>query len=397
MALSAIFTNKLRSILTTLGIIIGVMAVIAIVSIVNGMNRLFIDELLDLGSDVFVVQKEDAIINTREQFLENEKRKDISLRDLEGIRDACPAVSYISPSVQTFKRVKYRDKTSEPLTIWGTDGFQQYMKGLNIDLGRFLSYSDNIHGRLVCVLGYDVYKKFFANEDPIGKIIKLGSWKMRIIGVAESQGSFFGLSLDNYVVVPVKTFLKIYGFRRSINVSVKTMEGQLEEAQDQITAYFRRIRKVPYDQVNDFAVETEEGLIESYKQVTAIAYMVMIGVAAISLVVGGIGIMNIMFVTVKERTREIGIRKALGAKRLNILWQFLIEAISLCLVGGGIGLGLGILIATIIKMTTPLPAAIPFWTYIVGIGIPCAVGLIFGVIPAYKASQLNPIEALRYE
>lgn len=397
MAIAAMFSNKLRSILTTLGIIIGVMAVIAIVSIINGMNHLFIDELFDMGSDVFAVQKMDVMITSHEQYLENEKRQDITLPDLNGLLDAAPAVRYISPNVNTFKRVKYKENNSEPLMIIGTDVFQQYMKSQNMELGRYLSYSDNYNSRLVCVLGYDVYQQLFPNENPIGKSIKLGSWKMQVIGVAEARGSFFGQSMDNYVIIPIKTFLKIYGFRRSIQVSVKAEDGMLDEARDQVTNYFRRIRNVPYGEPNDFSVATEEGLIGIYRQTTAVAYMVMIGVAAISLVVGGIGIMNIMFVTVKERTREIGVRKALGARRLNILWQFLIEAITLCLVGGAIGLGIGIIIALIVRTTTPLPAAIPLWTYAVGVGIPCAVGMIFGVFPAYKASQLDPIEALRYE
>ncbi|OQY26189.1 MAG: hypothetical protein B6244_14210 [Candidatus Cloacimonetes bacterium 4572_55] len=397
MALTAIFTNKLRSILTTLGIIIGVMAVIAIVSIVNGMNRLFVDELLNLGGDVFMVQKMDIIITSNDQFRENMKRPDIRSDDLKNLIEACPAVSYISPNVYNFKRIKYNEKTSQPLMVRGTDLFQQYMKSQNVIAGRYLSFSDNTHARLVCVLGFDVAENMFPSEDPVGKTVKLGSWKMTVIGVMEKQGDMFGQSLDNYVIVPLKSFLKIYGFRRSLEVSIKAKEGRFDEAQDQVIGYFRRIRRVPYSDSNNFTVTTNENLINVYKQTTAVAYAVMIGVAAISLVVGGIGIMNVMLVSVKERTREIGIRKALGAKQLNILWQFLIEAVTLCLIGGGIGLTIGILIALLVRTNTPLPAAIPLWTYGVGFGIPCAVGVTFGVVPAYKASQLDPIDALRYE
>ncbi len=397
MAFSAIFANKLRSILTTLGIIIGVMAVIAIVSIINGMNQLFINELLDMGSDVFVLQKDDPIITSREQFLEMQKRPDITLEDYKGLLDACPSVSYISPTARTFKRAKHEELTSSPMMVWGTDAYQQYMKSMDMEMGRFLSPADNMHGRLVCVLGYDIYKELFPNENPVGKTVKLGAWKMKVIGVAEQQGTFFGQSRDIFVAIPVKTFLKIYGFRRSVELSIKAKEGRLEQAKDEITSYFRRVRHLSFDQSNNFTIATEEGLVGIYQKTTAVAYLVMIGVATISLIVGGIGIMNIMFVSVKERTREIGTRKALGARRSNILWQFLVEAVMLCLIGGAIGLGLGVIIAMVVRATTPLPAAVPLWTYIVGVVIPCVIGVVFGVVPAYKASRLDPIEALRYE
>jgi len=250
----------------------------------------------------------------------------------------------------------------------------------------------------VVLVGSDIADNLFPGQDAVDKDIKIGNYYFRIVGVAKKRGSFLGFSQDNFVMIPITTFNKIFGTKRFLAIFVKVESfGSMQEAQDQVRLVMRTRRNVPYDKPDDFAIMTADTFMEMYRNFTSTAFIVMIGVSSIALVVGGIVIMNIMLVSVTERTREIGIRKAVGAKKKNILWQFLIEAVTLSLVGGSIGIILGGIMAKVVAAFSPLPAAIEVWSVITGLIIATSVGLFFGIFPAVKAAKLDPIVCLRHE
>lgn len=397
MALSSLKANKLRSILTLIGVIIGVMTVIAVVSVIAGMNRYVANTLSTMGSNTFLVDKI-GIPMSEEDFFNALKRKDLTLEDMRAIEKNCTFCEKVGGRVFTFGKVKYRNQYLNDIAIAGaTANFTQIV---NIDLGegRYFSEFEEEHRRQVCFVGWEIADNLFPHLDPINKVVKIGGRDFTIIGVAKKRGSFLGQSQDNFVLIPITTFHKIFGSRRSVDIFVKASDLKvMGEAQDQVRSILRLRRKVPQNKPDDFAIMTTETFMDLYRSFTSTAYLVMIGVSSISLVVGGIVIMNIMLVSVTERTKEIGVRKAVGARRRHVLWQFLVEAVTLSLVGGLIGILIGTAIAKIISSTTPLPSAVELWSVIAGLLIASSVGIFFGIFPAMKAAKLNPIEALRYE
>jgi len=396
-ALSSLKANKLRSILTLIGVIIGVMTVIAVVSVIAGMNRYVANTLSTMGSNTFLVDKI-GVPMSEEDFLNALKRKDLTIEDMKAIEDNCTLCEKVGARVYTFGKVKYRNQYLNDIAITGaTANFTQIV---NIDLGegRYPSEFEEEHRRQVCFVGWEIADNLFPNLDPINKVVKIGGRDFTIIGVAKKRGSFLGQSQDNFVLIPITTFKKIFGSKRGVDIFVKVADLKLmREAQDQVRNILRLRRKVPQNKPDDFAIMTTETFMDLYRSFTSTAYLVMIGVSSISLVVGGIVIMNIMLVSVTERTKEIGIRKAVGARRRHILWQFLVEAVTLAIVGGLIGILIGTAISKIISSTTPLPSAVELWSVIAGLLISSSVGIFFGIFPAMKAAKLNPIEALRYE
>ncbi|OQX83141.1 hypothetical protein B6D60_11010 [candidate division KSB1 bacterium 4484_87] len=266
------------------------------------------------------------------------------------------------------------------------------------EFGRPISRQDVDHNRAVCVIGWEVANNLFKKENPIGKRIKLGAYKFRVVGVLEKRGSLFGQNLDTEVVIPIGVFQKIYGSRRWMTIEVKVKSpDQVDKAKDELIGILRRVRKVGPGEDNDFAINQQDMIADMYKRLTTALYAVAFGVGAIALVVGGIGIMNILLVSITERTREIGIRKALGAKKRDILWQFLIESLVVSGIGGVLGILLGFLAAKGISSATSLVASVSLSSAMIGIVFIGMVGLFFGIYPAYKASKLDPIESLRYE
>ena len=396
-ALTSLKANKLRSILTLIGVIVGVMTVIAVVSVIAGMNRYVANTLSTMGSNTFWVDKI-GIPMTEEDFFNALKRKDLTVEDMKAIEQNCTFCEQVGARVYSFGKVKYRNQYLNDIIILGTTA--NYSQIVNFDLseGRYLSEFEEEHHRQVCFVGWEIADNLFPNLDPINKIIKIRGRDFSIIGVAKKRGSFLGQSQDNFVLIPITTFNKIFGSRRSIDIYVKATDLKLMgETQDQVRSLLRLRRKVPQDKPDDFTIMTAETFMDLYRSFTSTAYLVMIGVSSISLVVGGIVIMNIMLVSVTERTKEIGVRKAVGARRRHILWQFLVEAVTLALVGGLIGILIGTVIAKIISLTTPLPSAVELWSVVAGLLIASSVGIFFGIFPAMKAAKLNPIEALRYE
>ena len=403
-ALSSLLANKLRSILTLIGVVIGVMTVIAITSIIAGMNRYVANEIKSMGSDTFVVTKF-GFITSNEEFWEAVKRKNITLKDMEAVRKGCTACAEVGANIESQVKVRSGTRYLNDVQISGVTANM-------IDVisvreaegeGRFITKFEEDHNQPVAFVGWEIKDKLFPMVDAIGKEIKIDNKRFKIVGVAQKKGAFLGISQDNFVDIPITTFYKyisreFFGRERSIDIAVRAVNFEsISEAMDQVRMILRARRHVPYNKPDDFGMMTAETFMDFYRGFTAAAFMTMIGISCIALVVGGIVIMNIMLVSVTERTREIGIRKALGARRRDLLWQFLMESMTLALVGGITGVLLGLGLGKVVSMSSPLPAAAdPVW---IGIGLLMAtlVGLIFGVYPAFKAAKLDPIEALRHE
>ncbi len=397
-ALAALWSNRMRSVLTTLGIVIGVSTVIAIVSLVQGLNRAFYKEISSLGTDTLYIQKFPWMVTSAESWAKFRNRKNITMKEYRAVVRYASYARAVSPEVSTRRVVKYRDRELEDVLITGTNEEYPITNNTPPARGRFLNALDVRHRRNVCVLGADVADKLFGEVDPIGRRISIGGYKLRVVGVLEKRGKIFGFNPDIVVVMPIGVFFKLFGTRRSLDITVKVVSADyLDEAKDDLVGILRRVRKVPPRAEEDFAINQQSLLTRTYKNLTSSLWAVAIGVGSISLLVGGIGIMNIMLVSVTERTREIGIRKAVGAKKRHILWQFLIEAMMVCAVGVVIGVLVAIGLAKLISLVTPLPAAMTWWIGVLGIAFVVTIGLIFGIYPSSKAARLNPIDALRYE
>jgi putative ABC transport system permease protein len=396
-ALRSLVANKLRSILTLIGVIIGVMTVIAVISIVSGMNRYVEAEISSLGSTTFMI-RQFGLITSDEQWWEQRKRKNLTLEDMEAIEENCPDCWKVGAQAFTWRKVKYKNKHLSSMDIMGATANITEIANHDVYDGRTFSEFEVKHNRRVCFIGWDIKEHLFPNEDPMGKDLKIGGHRFRIIGVAEKKGAFLGDSQDDFILVPITTYDKLFGRLTWLHIFVKTEDYMsMQDAMDQCRVILRARRNVDYHEPDDFGMLTAESVMDFFEQFTRMALFVMGGVASISLIVGGIVIMNIMLVSVTERTREIGIRKAMGARRRNVLWQFLVEAVTLALVGGTIGIMLGAFIAWLINSISPLPAAVELWSVMLALLVASSVGIFFGIFPAMKAARLNPIEALRYE
>ncbi|MFQ5636590.1 MAG: ABC transporter permease [bacterium] len=396
-ALSAIRANKMRSILTTLGIVIGVLTVIAMQTFIQGLNNHVDKELSVIGGNTFYVQKYPAVTLSMNKY---RNRKNITIDEAKAIEERAELVNLVAPEDMKFGSfVKYGRKRTNPdiFLVGGTQSWQ-LTNGFFVERGRFISDVDLQYRQHVVVLGLDIVEKLFPFEDAIDKEVLIDGHRFTVIGEFEEKGNFFGQNRDNIAVMPISTFEKVYGEKRSIGIAVKaTSADLLEEAMDEVAGILRVERGIPPGEENDFEVQTKDSLMDTWKSLTNIIFSAAVGICMISLLVGGIGVMNIMLVSVTERTREIGIRKAVGAKRRDILLQFLVEAVVICQIGGLIGVLLGLGLAKLVSLFTSLPASVPLWSIFLGIGFVSVVGIFFGIYPAAKAARLHPIGALRYE
>jgi len=396
-AIRAIYANKLRSILTLIGIIIGVATVITVVSVISGMNKYVADKINSMGSTTFWVNRF-GMITTREQFLEARKRKKITIDDMFAVDRYCELCEEVGGSSHTRRNVKFKSNYLEDIFIVGSTSNYVEVSDIDIDYGRAFLESDDQRRSAVCLIGPDLVEYLFIDEDPINKMLKIGHCYFRVVGVANKRGSFLGQNQDNWVAIPIRTFQKYFGRHREVELHIKAPSVALmEETQDQVRVILRNRRGDRYKDPDSFGMVTAESIMQIYNDLTGTAWIVLIGVASISLVVGGIVIMNIMLVSVTERTREIGIRKAIGAKRRDILWQFLIESVTLSLFGGAVGVGLGAGLGLLVGVYSPLPAVIETWAVLSGLGIASSVGLFFGIFPAMRAAKLDPVECLHFE
>jgi len=396
-ALSSLRANRLRSLLTLLGIVIGVMAVIAVVSIISGLNDYVANKIFNLGPDVVTVSRTSPVISSFEDWVENQKRKNLYLDDMDAIQSTCSDCKFVGAAVNARGRVKFGREYVES-QIQGNTAHVPTILGTELDGGRFFTEYDVDHARNVCVIGSDVVDNLFPFVDPIGKTLTLDDRPFEVIGVGTKQGAVLGQSRDNWVTIPLSIHQKMYGARRSVTIYAKALdEKHLQAVESQLRLTLRARRHIAYKSKDDFALNTNDNFLQIWANISRAFFAVTIGIASISLVVGGIVVMNIMLVSVTERTREIGIRKATGARRHDILIQFLVESATLALVGGIIGVVLGGSIALTISWLTPLPASIKWWAVALGLGVSTSVGLFFGIYPATKAANLDPIVALRYE
>ncbi|MFM7232809.1 MAG: ABC transporter permease [bacterium] len=397
-ALGGIRANKLRSFLTLLGIIIGVASVIAVVSFVEGLNRFVTQKLLNAGANVFVVDRY-GFVTSQEAWEEASKRPRVTLDDAEAIRRGAPHAALVVAQANSVAPVRYRSKVVNGVRLQGRSEGYDLVDDQNIEFGRHLSELDDRDRRPVAVLGPDVAIELFGTPDAaLGRSVRVGRYEFEVVGVTQAKGKLFGQPQDRFVTVPVETFSKYWEERGSLEIAVKSVDQpSLDLAQQEARNIMRARRHQRPGQPDAFGITTAETWMQLYRTLTGGIFVVSIGVAAISLFVGGIVIMNIMLVSVTERTKEIGIRKALGARRRDILTQFLVESTTLSLAGGVIGIVLGSSLALLVGAVSPLPAALSLSAIVLGVLMSTAVGVFFGSYPAARAARLDPIEALRYE
>jgi len=404
MAVDSLKNHKLRSFLTLLGIVIGVMTVIGMVSIIQGLKRSFLRELESVGSDLIIVSKFEPGSQFKRRTEEERERKDLTFEDALAIEQECPlvravAVQLLADYFQSIP-IKYQNVRSDDSLILGmNEQYPQVMSVYRPRRGRFLSESDVRHRARVCVLGAEPAAVLFPHTNPLGKEIRIGADAFQVVGVLERRGTVFGQNQDNLVGIPITTLMKYFPYNlEQLQIILTPKEhGYISETMEDVANILRQRHKLGFGKPNDFAVSTQDTMVGLYDQMTGAVYLVMVVISSIGLLVGGIGVMNIMLVTVKERTREIGIRKAIGARSADILKQFLFEAVFLTGTGGILGVISGFLVALLVKAATPLPAAVTAWSVAAGFLVSVSIGLFFGIYPARRAARLDPIISLRYE
>ncbi|HEY3706475.1 MAG TPA: ABC transporter permease [Terracidiphilus sp.] len=399
LALQALWGNKLRSILTLLGVIIGVGSVIMVVTLTNGAKEFVTSKINRYGASVLTISKMPQTFITLEEYLEYQKRKDVTFDDYRAVLSECRSCKVVGAQRGTVGKVVRGTNSTTDSNIRGCTWTMLTISNLNIELGRSLTASEDEHSAHVAVVGADIVDNVLGPGDPLGKEIRVDGSPYTVIGVVERQGKMLGNSLDNFVVIPLTTFLHTYGSHQSLSIYVDAGGGAevMEVVGDELRVIMRSRRHLAPGATDTFSIDSSSTFQNLLGKILNSFGAVVASIAAISLVVGGIVIMNIMLVSVTERTREIGVRKALGARRHDILMQFLIESATISMVGGAIGVLSGIVLAKVITLAIAFPSAIEYWSIVLSLFVSIGVGLFFGIYPAYKASQLDPIAALRAE
>jgi len=399
LALQALWANKLRSILTLIGVVMGVASVIMVITLVNGANRYVSTKLSGYGADVFTVTKMSSVIFTPEEYFKYQKRKILRIDDYYAVRDGCTQCSEVGALLNKSTNVVANGKSSNNTGVRGYTWTMLSLNNINIAIGRGFTPADEDHATKNVIVGYDIIDNLLPDGDPIGKEIRVDGIPYTIIGVGERQGKTLGQSQDNWVAIPITTYQQIYGYNDSVDIYARAAGNAevMERAKDEVRVLMRTRRHNAPGAPDDFEIETNDTFLDIWKQISSLFASVVLGLASIALVVGGVVIMNIMLVSVTERTREIGVRKALGAKQRDVLLQFLIESASLALVGGALGVIGGVLVGKIITLVVGFPTAVPLWAIFLGLFLATAVGIFFGVYPASKAAKLDPVVALRAE
>jgi putative ABC transport system permease protein len=401
LAWDAVRGHKMRSFLTVLGVIIGTGAIIGVGSILTGFDSAVSDAIKGFGTDTIIVTRWEAGVHFGNSSSEEEKRKPITYENARAIAERCPSVDSVGPYLFAnwgIHRVKYKSNDVYQARIGGTTEGYVASGQADMKFGRFFSEFENQHRVPVVVIGEDVYKTLFATMDPSGKMIEVDGHSYQVLGVMNRPANSFPGQQDNRVMLPYWTMRKLNPGAKEHMLMVKAKPGLLPRAMDEVRGVLRQERRVKWNEPDNFGLSTPESMIENFRQVTSVTALVMVVLSSVGLLVGGIGVMNIMLVSVTERTKEIGIRKAVGARRLDIVIQFLTEAIVLTFSGGLFGMLLGWGISFAARLAFPsLPTTVPMWAALLGIGVSVGVGLFFGLWPATKAARLDPVDALRYE
>jgi putative ABC transport system permease protein len=392
---SAIRANKLRSILTTLGIVIGVVTVTLMGTAITGLDRAFLKNISIIGADVFFVARFDWFVHSHDAWMKMRKRPRITLTQVEALRRELTMASAVAPATDDEETIRYKRRTSSSVHIIGTT--EQYVLTTSVGLsqGRFFTAGEADGGRPVCVIGSEVAARLFQREPPLGNRVRIGNASFEVIGVLEKQGTFLGMfSLDNQAIIPLKQFTAQFWYNPDYEIQVKARDlTQLDEAKEELRLAMRRVRRLAPNEPDDFAVNQQDQFVKMFHRLGGTIAAVGVFITGLSLFVGGIGIMNIMFVSVAERTREIGIRKAIGAKRRTILLQFLIEAASICLLGGLIGLAIAWPATLLVQKVLPATMSIPIFALAIVVSL--VTGVVAGFFPAWRGARMNPVDALR--
>lgn len=402
MAIDTLRANKLRSALTILGVSVGVLTVIFMVSIIQGLNKAFADQIESLGSNTIFVSKFEPSFG-RPPNAEEVHRKDLTMDDVEALRTEAPSIVGVSPIHRMLAATaRYQHKQTDTPIVFGVTPYYEFVHTQYVASGRFVNDIDMQDRSNIAIIGVDVKQALFPYEDAVDKEIRLNGNPFRVVGVMEPLGNFFGQSRDNSIFIPITTFDKYYPDRPFPEVVFFVIvrprsRAYVKSAIDEITDILRRRRRVAPGERNNFGISSQDSLLDVYNQLTGATALVLTAISFVALMIGGIGVMNIMLVSVTERTKEIGVRKAVGATRMNILAQFLIEAVVLTAIGGLAGLAVGEVGSLLMNKYSPLPAYVPLWAIGLGVGISATVGIVFGLWPAWKAARLNPIDALRWE
>jgi putative ABC transport system permease protein len=399
LAFQSLWGNKMRSILTLIGVVMGVASVIMVLTLVQGAKKYISTKLSGYGADVFTVNRMSSVILSADQYFSYQKRKIIRMEDYESIKEACTECNEVGAMLFKSTKVVYNGHSSNNTGVRGYTASMMSLNNLDIALGRGFTPADEEHAFHSCIVGYDIVDNLVGDSDPLGKEIRVDGIPFTIVGVGDREGKTLGQSQDNWVAIPISVYQQIYGYNDSVDIYARASGGPevMTMAEDQARVIMRTRRHVAPGQPDDFEIQTNDTFLDIANQLLGVFAWVVLGLGSIALVVGGVVIMNIMLVSVTERTREIGTRMAVGAHGRDILTQFLIEAMTLSVLGGIIGIVMGIVAAKTIAAVKNWPSLVSPTSIILAFVVSAGVGVFFGFYPARKAAQLDPIDALRYE
>jgi len=380
-----------------LGLTMGVATLITVMTIVQGANLYVENKIANLGTNVFQIARTPFAVTDFDIIIKALKYKKIELEDMRAVSEGCSACQEVGATASATLRARYGDREAQDVNFYGETPSMANIDTRAVEFGRYFSVSEAEHDSNVCLIGDTLVKRLYPDADPIGKTIRLGNEEFLVVGIMEKVGSVLGQDQDNFAIVPLPVFLRLRGIHESLTINVKTEAGNFETAQDQAQLILRARRHLSGTMENDFFIGTKESYMALWRSISSAFFGVFILVSAISVVIGGIVIMNVMLVSVTLRRREIGVRRAVGATQGDILGQFIAESIVQCIAGGIAGIGLGFLVALLLRTYSPFPASVRTWVALLGVAMSSVVGLFFGIYPALRASRLDPVVALRSE